>query len=292
VQWNGGAGFMLFRARSDHGRHYWLKAAGGPNRHELSLSSLLAQFCPEFLPKLVATKQEWNAWLTQDAGDPLSDLPDATELLLAAASMARLQLLTIGRVDELLTAGAFDHRLPVLRGHIDAIVGYLIRAMARQPVTIPPPLDRDCLLELGETLKDTCFYVEEFGIPDTLIHNDLSPGNILSTGTTYAFADWSEAAVGNPLLSCERLCRLNPAHAEGVRSIYKHCWSHRMSAQTLDEAIARMPLLAIYAYLYGRGDWLEQVESVGSHFESYARSLARHMNRAATKLALRGVSCR
>jgi len=33
VQWNGGAGFMLLRARSDHGRHYWLKATGGPNRH-------------------------------------------------------------------------------------------------------------------------------------------------------------------------------------------------------------------------------------------------------------------
>jgi hypothetical protein len=234
---------------------------------------------------------EWNAWLTEHSGDPLSDPPGAMELASAARRMAQLQLLTIDETDELLAAGAFDQRLSVLRSHIDAVIAYLIEAMARQRSTKAAPLSRDRLLDLGEILRDACFRLEAHGMPDALIHNDLNPGNILSDGANYVFTDWSEAAVGNPFLTCERLCLLNRAHAESVRDVYRGCWSHRLSAQSMDEAIALTPLLAIYAYLYGRGDWLGQTESLQPQFESYLRSLARHMDRAAQDLSLLEILC-
>ena len=59
----------------------------------------------------------------------------------------------------------------------------------------------------------------------------------------------------------------------------------------MDEAIALTPLLAVYAYLYGRGDWLGHTESVEPQFERYARSLARRMDRAAQELSLREILC-
>lgn len=286
-QWNGGGGFALLRLASDDGRHYWLKATAEPNTGEFALTRLLWEVCPGSLPRLVATKSEWNAWIIEHAGEVLPDLPSEDELVSAARAFAHLQLLTIGHSGELLAAGAIDQRLSILRSHIDRIIAYLIEAMAQQTSTKAPALSRDRLLELGEMLRDACYRLESLDLPDTLLHNDLNAGNILRNGANYVFTDWSEAAVGNPLLSSERLCRLNPCHRESVRGVYRDCWPNR-----LDEAFGVAPLLAIYAYLYGRGDWLRQPESVSPGFESYSRSLARHMDRAAKEISLREVLCR
>jgi hypothetical protein len=39
--------------------------------HELFITTCLSALCPELLPKLVATSSDWNAWLTEDAGEQL-----------------------------------------------------------------------------------------------------------------------------------------------------------------------------------------------------------------------------
>jgi hypothetical protein len=290
-QWNAGGGFTLFRVCARGDRRFWVKATGKPNAHEFGLIRFLSELCPEFLPKVVATRKDWNAWLTEDAGAPLPEPAGSNELAAAAKTMARLQVLTIGRSDELLTAGAFDQRLPALRNSIDRAIGYLIEAMAQQTSTKAAPISGDRLKQLGAILRDACFRLEALNIPDTLIHNDLNAGNILWDGVNCVFTDWSEAAVGNPFLSGARLCQLNPAHSESVRTGYRNPWAHLLKAETLDEAIALAPLLTIYAYLYGRGDWLETRPGVRPEFDSYARSLARHMDRAAKDFSLVEVLC-
>jgi hypothetical protein len=291
AQWNAGGGFALFTACSDDGRSYWLKATADPNLHEFAITRLLSESYADFLPRLVAFKTEWNAWLMEDAGAPISDPPGAAELVNAARRMARLQILTAGHTAALVAAGAFDQRFASLRSHIDAVVAYLIEAMARQTSTKATPLCRERLLEMGEILRDACFHLEVQNIPDTLIHNDLNPGNILSNRANVVFTDWSEAAVGNPFIVCERLCMLNPCHRESVQAVYRHCWSDRLSNRIIDQALALMPLLAIYAYLYGRGDWIRQTKGTRPRFESYARSLARHMDRAAREMSLLEALC-
>jgi hypothetical protein len=290
-QWNAGGGFTLFRVCARDDRYFWVKATGKPNAHEFGLIRLLSELCPEFLPKVVATRKDWNAWLSEDAGAPLPEPAGSNELAAAATTMARLQVLTIGRSDELLTAGAFDQRLPALRNSVDRAIAYLIEAMAQQTSTKAAPISGDRLKELGTILRDACFRLEALNIPDTLIHNDLNAGNVLWDGVNCVFTDWSEAAVGNPFLSCERLCQLNPAHSESVRTGYRNPWAHLVKAETLDKAIALAPLLTIYAYLYGRGDWLGTRPGDHPEFDSYARSLARHMDRAAKDFSLPEVLC-
>jgi hypothetical protein len=212
-----GGGFALLRVTSEDSWHYWLKATSEPNAHEFGLTRLLWALCPEFFPTLVAMKSEWNAWITEHAGDSLPDAPGASEIIPAATCWARLQLLTISHTEELLAAGAIDQRLSALRNQIDAVIAYLIEAMARQTSTKVAPLSRDRLLELGGIPRDTCLRLEALNIPGALIHNDLNAGNILRRGETYVFTDWSEAAIGNPLLSCDRLCQLNRVSV-GIRS--------------------------------------------------------------------------
>jgi Phosphotransferase enzyme family len=291
-QLNAGGGFSLLRFGSDDGRDCWLKATGEPNIHEFSVTCCLSQLCPGSMPKLIATKKEWNAWLTEDAGRPLSDSPRSAVLVSAVQSLASLQLQTIIDVDLLLAAGAFDQRLPVLSSHVDEVIAYLIDAMARQSSTKVAPLGRDRILALGEILRDVCVRLEALGIPDTLIHNDLNPGNVLYDGTGCVFIDWSEAAIGNPFLAIERFCLLSGYNAAELRRAYGKCWSEYLSETSIDEAYKLVPLLAIFAYLYGRGNWLKDTTKVRPQFESYARALARHMDRAARNPVLLETLCR
>jgi len=134
--------------------------------------------------------------------------------------------------------------------------------------------------------------VEALGIPDTLLHNDLNRANILFDGERCVIADWSEAGVGNPFLSFERLCRLSAGNPRELRAIYSKVWLEHLDPSAIDEVYRLMPLLAMYAYLYGRGDWINHTSTVSLPFESCARSLARHMDRAAQSPVLLETLCR
>jgi hypothetical protein len=291
-QLNAGTGYALLRLHSDDGRGYWLKATGVPNIHELSITCCLSELCPEFLPKLVAHTEEWNAWLTEDSGKPLSAPPADTALLRAVQCFASLQLQTIHAIDVLVSAGAFDQRLPVLKMHIDGVTAFLSDAMGRQTSTRVPPLSRQRIQELGAMLHDACDRLNALDIPDALIHNDLNLGNILDSGTNCVFTDWSEAAVGNPLLSLERFRLLKRDTSADLARIYRECWRDYLTEETVYRAQRMAPLLTIFAYLYGRGDWLKDLSKVTPQFESYARSLARHMDRAAQSPELQEALCR
>jgi hypothetical protein len=291
-QLNAAGGFVLLRLRSDDGRSYWLKATGVPNLHELSITSCLSGLHPEFLPKLVAIRNDWNAWLTEDAGEQLSAPAAGAVFVKAIKSFASLQIQTIGTVDFLFAAGAFDQRIPVLRCHLDDVVAFLIDAMARQTSAKVAPLRRHRVLELGEILGDALCQLEALAIPDALIHNDLNLGNILYDGTRCVFTDWSEAAVGNPFLSFERFRLLNRNSEGELMRVYSEGWREYRSQTIIDRVYQLMPLLSIFTYLYGRGDWLVDTSKVTPQFESYARSLARHMDRAAQSPELQEALCR
>jgi hypothetical protein len=294
-QYNAGGGFALIRLDTRNGPAYWLKATGYPNLHEFQITGKLAELCPEFLPRQIAARADWNAWLMEDAGCPLDSwtLPALKQVV---RSMAMLQQRTIGQTVAFLAAGAFDQRLRVLRAHLAELFEYLDGAMAKQTSTRVQPIEKRRLWEMARILEDACFRMEELGIPDTLVHNDINSGNILFNGGHCVFTDWCEAAVGNPFLTFQHLCLLQPDGGEGewiprLREIYEQCWLDRLSPPQIDRAFMLAPLLAVLSYLYGRGDWLKSSQRNEPHVESYARALARHIDRAAQAPELREALC-
>jgi hypothetical protein len=133
--------------------------------------------------------------------------------------------------------------------------------------------------------------MEDLGIPDTLISNDISSDNVLFDGSNVFFTDWCEAAIGNPFLSLQQLCVLLGGDHLVLRSVYRQCWLGELSPLQIDQAFAFMPLLAILFYLYGRGEWLRSERRYSPQFESYSRSLARHMDREARNPQLMEALC-
>jgi hypothetical protein len=291
TQLNAGGGFTLARFCSSDGFFYWLKAAGVPNEHELAITLHLSELCPDFLPKIVAVQPEWKAWVTEDAGEALSLLAEPGILVETMRNFLSLQVKTIGVIDVLLAAGASDQRNPRLLRNLDQVIDFLADAMGRQISTKATPLKRDRILELGRMLFDAFSEMESLGLPNTLLHNDLNAGNILYDGKKCVVTDWSEAAVGNPLLAAERFGLLSTAWASSCGPIYREVWREFVGEESVRRAQRLAPLLSIFAYLYGRGDWLRDSSKITPHFESYARSLARHMDRAAENSDLLEALC-
>ncbi|HEY2470920.1 MAG TPA: hypothetical protein VGI45_24210 [Terracidiphilus sp.] len=293
-QYNASGSFALARFATQTGPRFWLKATGEPNVHEFSISKMLAQTSPEFLPRRIAERRDWNAWLMEDAGDPL-DFWTMPALERAVSSMALLQRGTIGRTSAFLAAGAFDQRVSVLVSHLAELVEYLDEAMAKQVSAKVPRIGKRRLLQIASIVEDACCRMEALDIPDTLVHNDMNLGNVLFRGTSCVFTDWCETGVGNPFLGFERLCLLRLGSGEDcgsqLRESYRQGWLHCLSSTQIEAAFLLAPIVAILAFLYGRGAWLHTPRQNPAYAESYVRALARHLDRAAQDSRLLEVLC-
>lgn len=282
---------MRFAIGAD--RVCWLKATGAPNHHEFGITCLLANVYPSALPALAASRRDWNAWVMEDAGSPMEGRASLSDLELATTTLASLQKACIARRSDLLDAGASDIGVKHLQRRLPDLIEYLSLSMERQTSIRVPRLTASRLLEIGNVLKDACGRLEELSIPATLVHNDLNRCNILYNGSRCVITDWSEAGVGNPFIAFEHLSLLTTSEAERMRlrEVYRRCWLDILSTRQIEQAFQLAPLLAIASYLYGRGDWLASPLRNNPHFESYARSLARHMDRAARAAELREALC-
>lgn len=292
-QLNAGGAFCLLRFQTEGGRHYWLKATGKPNIHELSVTSVLSDVCEGYLPELISLERSWNAWLMSGEAAPIGELPtDPLQLFQflkeAVESMAQIQIRTIGRGRDLLAAGAYQHGPQVFLNHSEALFDYLGEAMTLQTSSKAPRLERARLQEIRTILENVCRRMEDLGLPETILHGDLNPGNILIGSQHCQFIDWSEAYFGNPLISLEHLLLLNKVNNpksrdfinRSLKGCYREVWSAIVDPTLFDAGFVYMPLLAVVSSLLGRGDWLTSSQRYDALRQSYARSLARYMDRA------------
>jgi thiamine kinase-like enzyme len=298
-QLQAGGNFALIRFGTREGCCYWFKATGFPNAHEFSITRTLAQYFPHFLPPLVAAREDWNAWVMEDAGSAIRECMNLRALLRAVDALSALQKQSVLHTKVLLNAGCTDQSFVVLQSNLEELIDYIEEAMEEQLSAKAPPLDKTQLRDLRTTLNDACLRMLDLEIPDTLIHIDINPGNVLFDGTRSVFIDWAEGAIGNPLVTFEHLAAhltREGEHAKAwlpiLRAQYRKKWLDLLSGPQIDRAFALAPLLAVATYLYGRGDWLRSPQRHDRGFQAHARSLARHMNRAARAPEFMEALCR
>jgi aminoglycoside phosphotransferase (APT) family kinase protein len=166
---------------------------------------------------------------------------------------------------------------------------YLEEAMAEQRSTHAPRIRRVRLRELCHILEDVCARLDATGLPTTVIHGDMNLGNILVGRSHCQLIDWAEACVGSPVTTLQHLLLLNHVQEESVRASlerdlknhYRRVLLTICRAEQIDEAFLFMPLIAAFSALYGRGDWLASPLRGDPRRQQYARTLARHIDRAA-----------
>ncbi|WP_184223905.1 phosphotransferase [Granulicella aggregans] len=126
-------------------------------------------------------------------------------------------------------------------------------------------------------------------IPDTVLHGDLNVDNILFAGTHCVFIDWSEAYVGNPLVTYEHLLLLNQIEDPSLkascnrhlRTTYLKAMSSICDFRVLEDALPFAPIIAAASTILGRKDWLQTRERSDPRKFPLVRAIARHLDRAA-----------
>ncbi|HEX5422563.1 MAG TPA: phosphotransferase [Candidatus Acidoferrales bacterium] len=297
-QLNASPTFALVRMEVEEGA-VWFKAAGKPNAHELQVTAKLAELFPRYLPPIFGIHQEWNGWLSPEAtGVSLDETREFRAWERVAATIAELQIESMGRTEELLRSQLNDLRPAVLTERVAPFFARMSEFMAAQGKADPAPLAASELAGLSHSLKESCALLENIGLPNTVGHTDFNPGNIVVSNDRCIFLDWAEGCVANPLLTFEYLrvhmarCKIDqPAAAELLACAYLRPWAAFYAPEKLTEALDLAPLLAIFAFAVSNDSWRTLDPVTDPKLAGYFRSLTRRMHREALQLTERSGSC-
>ena len=297
-QLNASPSFSLIRFETD-GPVLWFKAVGEPNQKEFPITCVLSRLFPGYVPGVLATRPEWNGWLTREApGNLLCDVHVDALWEKAAVALAELQISSIDHGARLLQAGARDLGVSALSKMVKPFVETMTQLMERQAKIPPAPLARKELELLGGRIETTLEALEALGIPETLGHLDMNPGNIIAAPGRCVFLDWAEAYVGNPFFTFQYLLEhlrrtMGPDSPIETRlaASYRHQWDSIVPRGTIDDALALSPLLAVFGYAAGSNTWQDEDRLQDQATAGYLRSLTRRMHREANELSERRSLC-
>jgi hypothetical protein len=297
-QLNASSSFSLIRFETD-GPALWFKAVGEPNRREFVITRALAELVPAYLPAILATRPDWNAWLMTDFVGTHPDADSGIETWIAVSErLAEVQVASLKKTLPLLGAGCHDTRILCLAEKIDPFLEVMTSLMAQQTKAFPTPLSAGELAVLGRKLHRICSDLAQSGIPDTLSHLDLNPGNILVSDSQCMFLDWAEACVGHPFVAfeylLEHLRKLRPKDNSleaRLASVYTKPWERFVDSQAIAEAIAVAPLLAVFTCAVAADTWRNESRRARPDIAALLRSLTRRMKQEVDSFEKRKVIC-
>lgn len=218
----------MLRVPTDHGP-VWLKALPPVFSHEGPVISWLGELAVSSVPTVLADGPGW--WLAaafpKPSGSPRGD---------ALLPLARIQIAAAPRVAELEASGCPRRLLRTLASDVLMIADRADLVQAEEGKR---------LRRSQATLEHTCERVESLGIPETVLHGDLSPYNVRWTGGRWLIYDWTDACIGHPFadlalpLSYERLESAAAARAR----FYASLWEGLVSPAALRRALRLAPVI-------------------------------------------------
>jgi hypothetical protein len=295
-QFNADSIFSLIRFETN-GAAVWFKAVGADNSREFPITLALAKLCPAQLPKILASKSEWRAWLAADASGVCLRATCAAHLWEdAAASLAQLQILSMSTSGAMCSAGARDLAPTALRLLVESFFSCVASSQAIRPQSSVPTLVNEELEHIKSAVQNSLLHLEALDLPDSIGHMDLNPGNIFSTDRGCVFLDWAESYVGNPFFSFEYLLQhfrqaVSPEVLEEdrFREAYFAPWQAVVSSEAMETAMSFVPLAALFAYAATLWSASIRYEAENISVTRYLASLIRKMGRYVTHSRLEGV---
>jgi hypothetical protein len=228
----------------------WFKAACAHFHAEPALTRIVSELVPGHAPDVVATDDGRGWVLTEEI--PGADEDNVPEDVgpPAARILATLQLRSIDHLPELTAAGVPIRDLASTGERFDRILEDSLELAHLSPDEITTArAHRDRVHEVLDEL-------DSLGVPTTLVHGDLHPGNIARSGNALVLYDWSDASISHPFLDAVLLGgRLTDEEREKTTASYAEVW--RAAYPDLD--IARALELAVPANMIYQMVTFEQI---------------------------------
>lgn len=216
----------------------WLKQVPAFFRHEAAVLRWLAAATPDTAPGLLAADDTGRILLDHVPGEDRYHAEPAERAAIAVDHHA-VQLRAADDAAALVAAGVPDLRGP---------------ALARWIRDRLAPYDVTVAADLLAGLDDRLDAVRRCGLPDTLVHGDLHPGNVRGDGTRRTVIDWGDSFVGHPAFD---ILRLTETLAPAVAGPLVDAWAARWRAEVpgsdprravdLLRPVAPLRMAAVYA---------------------------------------------
>lgn len=181
----------LIRVDAPDGRT-WFKASFPPFHNEAPISALLAELAPGQTCGVVAADAS-SGWLLLDDFDGTTDATDPETTRLAVDHLVRLQR-KMGAHQLALRSAGCEHR------PLGGLAAELKTALDSDVATVQLGLSTERVSELFDAVTVAAAAIESVGLPETLLHGDFHPGNIAVTDAGMVLFDWSDGAIGNPVI--------------------------------------------------------------------------------------------
>jgi hypothetical protein len=242
------------RVPTDHGDYYF-KAVPPVFAQEPGITAALAARYPEYVPAPLATRSlPGEGWMLMPdfKGKVLEDI-SVEQLSEALRILARMQIDSVSRVEELRAAGCLDRRLERLAAEI--------RTLLYDPAVLKGllPGEIEKVQKLGPTFEKMCERLASYGVPQTLLHGDFHGGNLLGRDGKVLIFDWTDGCIAHPFLDLITAIdnshpTLGEAERTAVRDAYLREWSDYESPERLLEAAQlAWPLGALHQVVSYRG---------------------------------------
>ena len=184
--------------------------------HEPAMTVALAERDPRLVTTVVAVDGD-RGWMLMRAltGSELGD-QDVSLWAEGLRAMSCIQHRWLGREADLIELGAVDRRLHTLAGEVAAVAGAVdLDAELRSRF--------DAAIPAFEVLCET---LAEGPLPETLVHGDLHPWNVMRSDDDLRIFDWSDSCVAHPLFDLATfLPRTDDVAArESMREAFLETW--------------------------------------------------------------------
>ncbi|MVO94395.1 phosphotransferase family protein [Rhizobium leguminosarum] len=154
--------------------------------------------------------------LAEVAGEDMYEAP-LPRLLEMVTLLVELQLSWTGRVDQLRSMGLPDWGGPALIAAIGDVTERASEELSRNELTL--------LQRFISGLANRFAALESCGLPDTLVHGDLHPGNFRGTERTLTLLDWGDSGIGHPMLDQPAfLDRVASEYVETIKEHWARAW--------------------------------------------------------------------
>jgi Phosphotransferase enzyme family len=246
----------VLRARTDNGIIY-VKAIPALFASEARITAGLARLFPGQVPEPLATWEqahEGRLLLRDFGGKTLRESSeDPTQMEDALRLLARMQIQCANRPDELLAIGGRNRRIESLPQDLRDLLAdpaallWLREGQAERLHTLIPSIE-----EITRSLLSG-------SIPQSLLHGDFHPGNVVSTPLGYLIFDWTDACLSHPFFDLTTVFEdTEPALSEETKARHLAAYLGEWEAhgygdanslrQTCDLALKIAPLYHAVSY--------------------------------------------
>ncbi len=176
----------------------FLKAVFPPFHPEPLVTRLLAGRFRSSVPRVLAIHAEEGWLILEDVAAPwigdLSAEPKVAGLVAGAQAIVALQRALEGDLNSFVAAGCPTRPIADLAAALDAALGPDGVALAEGALS-----DERRAGAVSAT-RNAAARVAALGFPTTLVHGDFHPGNVALVDGRAVIIDWSDAAIGNPVV--------------------------------------------------------------------------------------------